>query len=637
MHRLPRPQDHRCHRPHARNPHPPRQQHRQHRRDRPRAADRRTAQLFHWHLEFPDIFTVPDEAANTTTGWTGGFHATLGNPPWETLQISEKEFFATRAPEIADAPNAAARKRAIAALEATIPSLWVEFADESRRTEAENQLIRGGRFPLCATGKINTYSVFAEHFRTSLAPTGRSGIITPTGLATDATTAAFFADTLKEFRLAAFYDFENEAKIFEGVHNQFRFAVTSMSGGEVIREVRLAFYTRYVEDVEPRRFALAAEEVLLLNPNTGTLPVFRTRRDAEITLTCYRRHPVLIRDGQPIANPWGLRFSQGLFNMASDSGEFRTAEDLASLAPNAAFDGWAYVDGDRRWLPLYEAKMLSHWNHRYATYHDATQAQLNKGTLPRLDEGSLNDPSIGPLARYWVAKKTVDDAVPHGWDRGWFLGWRDIAGASNVRTFIPSVLPVTAVGHKFPLALPGRSRWGPLLHAVMSAIIFDYISRQKVSGAGMSYFTVKQFSCPTPDAFGETPAWSACELDAFVRPLVLELAYTSHRINPYAADIVGGDPGTPFRWIPERRDQLKAELDAAMFHLYGLDRADTEHVLDSFFVVRKYEERDHGEFRTKRLVLAAYDAMARAAETGVPFTSPLDPPPGHGQRHPEKS
>jgi hypothetical protein len=115
---------------------------------------------------------------------------------------------------------------------------------------------------------------------------------------------------------------------------------------------------------------------------------------------------------------------------------------------------------------------------------------------------------------------------------------------------------------------------------------------------------------------------------------VLELTYTSRRIRPYADDIVGGDPGTPFRWIPQRREQLRAELDAAMFHLYGLDRADTEHVLDSFFVVRKYEERDHGEFRTKRLVLAAYDAMTEAAATsGAPFRSPLDPPAGERLRH----
>ena len=120
-----------------------------------------------------------------------------------------------------------------------------------------------------------------------------------------------------------------------------------------------------------------------------------------------------------------------------------------------------------------------------------------------------------------------------------------------------------------------------------------------------------------------------------MRPRVLELTYTSNRIKAYAVDVVGGEPGAPFKWLPERRVQLTAELDAAMFHLYGLERHDAEHVLDSFFVVRKYEERDHGEFRTKRLVLAAYDAMTTAAATGVPFVSPLDPPPGHGPRHPE--
>jgi hypothetical protein len=96
----------------------------------------------------------------------------------------------------------------------------------------------------------------------------------------------------------------------------------------------------------------------------------------------------------------------------------------------------------------------------------------------------------------------------------------------------------------------------------------------------------------------------------------------------------GHGPGEPFRWITERRQQIRAELDAAMLHLYGLDRADAEHIIESFFVVRKYEERDHGEFRTKRLVLAAYDGMTAAAETGVPYASPLDPPAGEGPRHP---
>ena len=128
--------------------------------------------------------------------------------------------------------------------------------------------------------------------------------------------------------------------------------------------------------------------------------------------------------------------------------------------------------------------------------------------------------------------------------------------------------------------------------------------------------------------------WLGCRIDDFIRPRVLELTYTSRRIEPYAEDIMAGNPGSPFRWTLSRREQLRAELDAVIFHLYGLDRGDTEHVLDSFPVVRKYDERDHGEFRTKRLVLEAYDAMAASAATGVPYESPLDPPAGHGPRHP---
>ena len=209
--------------------------------------------------------------------------------------MTEKEFFEARAPEIAAASSAAKRKRMIAELEEDNPLLHTEYRVELRRGEAENHLIRGGRFRLTARGKINTYSLFAEHFRSSLSPRGRSGLITPTGLATDATTAAFFADILAAGQLAAFFDFENEAKIFDAVHHSFRFAVSSTTGGDTIQRARLAFVLRHLADLPMREFSLTPEEVMLLNPNTGTLALFRERRDAEITLACYRRHPVLIR------------------------------------------------------------------------------------------------------------------------------------------------------------------------------------------------------------------------------------------------------------------------------------------------------------------------------------------------------
>ena len=120
-------------------------------------------------------------------------------------------------------------------------------------------------------------------------------------------------------------------------------------------------------------------------------------------------------------------------------------------------------------------------------------------------------------------------------------------------------------------------------------------------------------------------------LAEWVIPYVLELSYTSWRLRPYANEM--GDDGPPFRWNPERRALLRADLDAAFLHVYGLTRPEAEHVLDSFFVVRKYEERDYGEYRTKRLVLDAYDRMSAAIQGTAPWT-PLAPvPAGLGPRH----
>ena len=599
--------------------------------------------FFHWHLEFPEVFAAKpagEIGTDESTGWRGGFAVMIGNPPWETLQMSEKEFFEQRDPAVAGAANASARKRAIAALKLDKPALHAEFLRASRAGETANLFIRAsGRYPLTARGKINTYSIFAELFRTSVAWSGRMGIITPTGLATDATTAAFFADTVSSQRLVAFYDFENEAKIFEGVHNQFRFAVTAISGGRALERVQLAFYTRYVADTASRRFALAPDEVAVLNPNTKTLPIFRTRRDAEITLAIYRRFPVLIEEASG-RNPWGLSFTQGLFNMASDSGLFVTEKDF--VGDGATFDGWAWRRGDDTWLPLYEAKMLGHYDHRFSTYRDATQAQLNKGTLPRLGEATHDDPAMEPLARYWIAEGDVADALTdrHGtpcWDRHWLLGWRGIGRASDSRTFIPAVAPVTAISGKFPVAFVQH---GPVwsLQANWTAFVFDFVVRQKLAGTDLAFFIVKQLACPPPEAFDEPLAGvSDTAYGEWIRPRVLELTYTSWRIAAYANDVLGleadADPGPPFRWLPPRREQLRAELDAAMFQLYGLARKDVEHVMDSFAVVRRYEERDHGEFRSKRLILAIWDEMAAAAARGRTWSSPLNPAPGHGPRH----
>jgi hypothetical protein len=592
----------------------------------------RQYRFFHWHLEFPGIFTAPDNGtADPDTGWNGGFSCVLGNPPWERVKIQDKEFFGNLGrTDIETAATAAIRKKMIENLADTDPALYRAYLDALRQSDGTaHLLLKSGRNPLTGQGDVNTYSVFAETMRTVAGPTGASGIITPTGLATDKTTAPFFADSLSNNRLRAFYDFDNEATIFAGVHHAFRFAVTTMTGADrKIKRTRFAFLTRHISDVPSRRFELAAEEVMKLNPNTGTLPMFRTRVDADITLGIYRRHPVLNRDDDPNSNEWELSFGT-ILHLTNDSGLFHPPEQFSE----DEFNGWSYQHNGKEYLPLYEAKMLGHFDHRFSTYRGATQAQLNVGALPRPTDEQHDNPNLEPLARQWVDRNAVAARLADKWDREWLLGWRDITKAEQMRTFIPSVLPATAVGNSFLVAFPGKPDDGPLLQAVWSSTIFDYVARQKLSGTHMNYFTAKQLACPQPSSFEQPISWRPDQsLADWLRPYALELSYTSWRLKPYAVDL--GDNGPPFRWDEERRALLRADLDGAFLHVYGLARDEAEHVLDSFTVVRKYEERDLGEYRTKRLVLEAYDRMATATANGGTGWQPLaDISAGEGPRH----
>ena len=571
--------------------------------------------LFHWPLEFPDVLP-------------GGFSCVLGNPPWERLKLQEEEFFAGRAPEIADAGNAAIRKRLIAGLEEQRPALWREYRAALRDADAASLLARrSGRYPLTGSGDINTYALFAETDLSLVAPAGRLGVVVPTVIATGDTTAPFFRQLVETNTLAAFLDFENEARIFQGVHHQFRFALLVVTGGRAVESARFAFSTRYITQLADREFALRPSEILLVNPNSGTSPVFRSRQDAEITLRIHRRVPVLWREHAADGNPWRLSFL-AMFHMANDSYRFRTEKALRDGGWSP--DGNVFVRGSERMLPLYEAKLVYQFDHRYATYAGATREQLNQATLPKLGSAQHDESGCLPWPRYWVAEHDVSDALMDQWDRGWLLGWRDIGRSVDERTMIATAIPRTAVGHKFLLALPGS---GPCtcLQANLSALVLDYSARQKHAGTSIAYHLVRQLPILPPAAYDRPAPWHPDQdLSGWVTDRVLELSYTAGDLEPYARDL--GDDGAPFRWDEGRRAQLRAELDAAYLHLYGLTRDEAEHVIDSFFVLRKNEERTCGEFRTRRLVLEAYDAMAAGS-----FTSPLDPPAGHGPRHPNRS
>lgn len=594
-------------------------------------------QFFHWHLAFPEVFSEPERGerpANEHAGWNGGFDVMLGNPPWERVKLQEKEWFAERRPDIADAPSAAARKRLIASLAESDPALYAAFGEAARQAEGESHILRdSGNFPLCGCGDVNLYAVFAEAMRQHLAPAGLMGAVLPSGIATDDTTKFFFQDVIGRKSLVAFFDFENKLGIFSAVAPVVKFCLFVSGGGiqPMAPEAEFFFFAHKVEELSDtnRRFTLSTDEISLVNPNTQTCPIFRTRRDAELTKEVYRRVPVLIRGASAEGNPWGLAFSR-MFDMSNDSNLFRTREHLEA-------DGWKLqgnifcCEDSVSYLPLYEAKLFHHFNHRPGTFDGVPEAdrfKMKAATVAATHE-QLARPDFAILPRFWVSATDVDAACDGYRGLGWFVAFRGMTNVmTNSRNAIFTALPRVAVGNSAPVCLLRESSLGFAFFAAADSFVFDYITRQKLAGGNLNFFIVEQLPMLPPATYAEPCAWAgqpAVTLRDWLLPRVLELTYTAWDLEPFARD--SGWFGPPFVWDAARRFQLRCELDAAFLHLYGLSRADAAYILDTFPIVRRKDEAAHGTYRTRDTILALYDQFADCAAAQSAFVSPLDPPP----------
>ncbi len=213
---------------------------------------------------------------------------------------------------------------------------------------------------------------------------------------------------------------------------------------------------------KPNAASPSPPEIARLNPNTRTAPVFRSRADADLTAKIYARVPVLVEEAKsPAGNPWGVSFAR-LFDMANDSALFRTAACAGGrsfvrqggcvvaegarprqgvLAAEGGGPGLFDLPGagprpPRRYLPLYEAKMIHQFDHRWVGYaEDGERAEDIPAERKR-------DPGFEPTPRYWVPEEEVEQRLrAKGWSRGWLLGWRDITNATNERTVIATVFP----------------------------------------------------------------------------------------------------------------------------------------------------------------------------------------------------
>lgn len=567
--------------------------------------------FFHWCVEFPEVFADG-----------GGFDVMCGNPPWDKIKVEDKKWFEQNGRiDIVNAGTAAQRKQAIANLPTTDPELYEAYQLALANAEAMSLYVRfSGRFPMTATGDIDLYPLFAEHCYNCTREAW--GLVLPTGIAVNDSNKTFFSKLIDENRLISLYDFENKEGLFD-IHRMFKFCLLTVGQKQDnAREVSGGFYlTRLDHLLDPTRiYKLKTTDFELLNPNTKTCPVFRTSRDAMLTTKIYRRCKVMINDTTS-ENPWNIKLGS-MIHMSNDSHLFRTYSQLINEGAN--LKGNRFLLNNQIYVPLYEGKMIWHYNHHFGTW-PIKGDRPNTIEMPSLSELQNSNSNIMPW--YWVSQEEIKNRlikldskgnIIWEWTHKWLIGFRDITNSTNERTMISTILPLVATNNKVPyILIEGEIMRTSLFVAMLSSLCFDFSVRQKLGGTSMNFFYVKQFPVLTPEQVSS----SGYEQDIVER--VARLCWFNHDLDGWMEELREECPAEydlPEElviWDEGQRAVWQAELDAIFAHLYGLTTEDLRYILDpedvcgkgcineTFRVLKERELRELGEYRTKRLVMEA--------------------------------
>lgn len=554
-----------------------------------------SARAFHWPLEFPDIMAA------------GGFNVVVGNPPWEVHQFDDKEYFAPRLPEIA-ALEGAPRKNAIGELEFTNQLIWSEYQRSQRTVEAATEFFRTcSRFPLTSNGKINLYSLFAELSLSLIRNSGRLGLVIQSGIVTDQVNSTFFREILQNGMLVAVFDMVNLEGIFPGIHRTHpHFSLFTVSGSDISAPAVASFHntnTGHLHD-DRRQFLISGADLKLFNPNNEMCPIFRSKADYDVTKKIYTNAmPLIVENDQIHSNEFQVEIIQNFFSHTNDGKYF--------------YKRSAVKDTTEGYVPLYEGKMVDMFDHRFGSFADRGDIRGNR-VLPPSHDAEYLDPFFEPQPHFWVPREELQRRRHmKSMTADWMLVWKDITTSITERTVKAAIVPAYACDDTLSIInfIGGDIKRAGALLSNLNSIVLDYVARQKVNGVHLRRNVLIQLPVIGMDRYSEN------ELE-YINSRAVELSVTSNNLKSFAFDM--GFPDHKPTWDVHRRALLFAEIDAFYARKYKISREELTFILnpsdvfdesypsETFRILRERETKTLGEFRTRRLVLEAYDRLAAA-------------------------
>ncbi|UNU44603.1 restriction endonuclease [Sphingopyxis sp. YF1] len=573
--------------------------------------------FLNWQIHFPGVW---DNWGSTER--EGGFDAIVGNPPWDRIKLQQVEWFAARRPDIAKAQRASDRARMIKALKGAGDPLFDDYQKADKRAADTLRIARkGGHYPLLSRGDINLYSLFVERAHSLVKPGGMVGLLTPSGIASDLSASEFFRKIATGSHLRALYDFENRRTryglepFFPDVDSRFKFAAMIASPARTFEASHCGFFLQSVDERKnpDQAFPITAADFARVNPNTGTAPIFRTRRDMALTTAIYGRVPVLVdKSGDEPKAAWPVKYVR-MFDMTNDSHLFRTRAELEGQEGAWPIGGNRWQSAAGQWVPLYGGRMIHQFDHRAASVTVNEENLHNAALSGEITAAMKADPAFVPDPQFFVLA-TADVS------KGAAIAFRDIARATDARTAIAAFVPNRAAGNTAPLIVSDAPLIEQcLLLANLSAVALDYVVRQKAQSTHLNWYIVEQLPLLPPAAYARP--FGLKSANDIVRAAALELTYTAHDMAPFARDLGhvddAGEVLPPFIWDEERRLHLRAKLDALYFILYGIfdpadvaqSRDDIRYIYSTFPIVERQDAATYGSYRSRDLALAYINAL----------------------------
>ena len=369
-----------------------------------------------------------------------------------------------------------------------------------------------------------------------------------------------------------------------------------------------ATFVRNVEHLkhEDSTFEISLEHIRKVNPNSHTTPVYRGRRDPELSIAIYSRLPVLVdRSSGEEVKVWPVKYTR-MFDMANDSYLFRTRSELEYREGAYHVGGNLFVCPTGEWVPLYEGKMVQAFDHRAASIVIAERNLCRRGQGLATDMSEHEAPDFLPKPRYYVLRK--EEILVQ-------ISLKDVTSTTNARSVLACLLPPYAAGHTLPiLSMDMEAGAKAILCANLNSVVCDFVARTKILSNHASWYILEQLPVVPPDRY-DAIFFGPKTAGEIVREAVLELTYTANDMAPFARDMrhvdAAGDVLPPFVWDEDRRRFLRAKLDAVFFHLYGVTgRDDVRYIYSTFPIVEREESAAYGSYRSRDLCLAWMNALA---------------------------